>query len=283
MEYLKLLGASAYYLCDFPGSSKVLVNQIEELDSEADGLDWFTRALLAHDFSEDIAEHFAGKYERILKAIISRLEVFFKDGEGEDGVLRFLKSLKREAYRDGADRELLLADVANTLCKKKLEVSTWNALPRFTGIPQDLWKPFIQKPDSIKELWPAQLLLGQHGVFMGRSAVVQMPTSAGKTKATELIIRSAFLSDRTKLAIIVAPYRALCHEIYNDLAKQFRGEDISLQLASDVLQEDLSSFDDSGSSILILTPEKLDYMLRQQPDLADATGLIIYDEGHLFR
>ena len=260
----------------------MLVGQITEPGFEADGLDWFSWAMLADYFSAKTAEHFAGKYEKILKLLYSRIAVFFESGKGEGIISYLLKSLRQRAYRGGADRELLLADVVRTVCRKKLEVSSWNALPEFTGLGRDIWKPFIQKPDSIKELWPAQLLLGQHGTFKGRSAVVQMPTSAGKTRATELIIRSAFLSGRTKLAIIVAPYRALCHEIYDGLAKQFHGEEVSLQLASDVLQEDLSGLDDPRPGILILTPEKLDYLLRQQPKLADATGLIVYDEGHLF-
>ncbi len=281
-EYLKLLGAGTYYLCDFPGSARVLVDKIESPDLEADGLDWFTWSLLAHDFSDEIAEHFSGKYERILKRLHSELGIFFREGEDEEGINQLLKRLRQRAYRDGADRELLFADVATTLCKKKLEISAWNTLPQFTGIAQELWKPFVQKTGSIYELWPAQMLLGKKGVFAGRSAVVQMPTSAGKTKATELIIRSAFLSDRTKLAIIVAPFRALCHEIYDGLAKQFQGEDISLQLASDVLQDDLSDMADPLPCILILTPEKLDYLLRQQPELTSVTGLIVYDEGHLF-
>jgi cytochrome c biogenesis factor len=59
-------------------------------------------------------------------------------------------------------------------------------------------------------------LLGKEGIFSGQSAVIQMPTSAGKTKSTEIIIRSAFMSQRTKIAVVVAPFKALCHEIERD-------------------------------------------------------------------
>ena len=34
--------------------------------------------------------------------------------------------------------------------------------------------------------------------------------------------------------------------------------------------------------MLIVTPEKLLYMLRRAPELADTIGLLIYDEGHQF-
>ncbi len=64
--------------------------------------------------------------------------------------------------------------------------------------------------------------------FKGKSAVIQLPTSAGKTKSTELIIRSAFLSERANIAIIVAPFKALCNEIKNDLSYAFENEDIKV-------------------------------------------------------
>jgi replicative superfamily II helicase len=58
-----------------------------------------------------------------------------------------------------------------------------------------------------------------------------MPTSAGKTRATELIIRSAFLAERASLAIIVAPYRSLCHDIRGNLSAAFTASrSISMRL-----------------------------------------------------
>ena len=103
----------------------------------------------------------------------------------------------------------------------------------------NLWEPYFSKPNHIDEFWPSQVKLAEHGVFRGLSAVVQMPTSAGKTKATEFIIRSSFLSNRATLAIVVAPFRALCQEIYNDFTKNFSEDyDVNISLVSDVLQED---------------------------------------------
>ena len=44
-----------------------------------------------------------------------------------------------------------------------------------------------------------------------------MPTSAGKTRSVDLILRGAFYSNRTSLAMVVAPFRALCEEIRQSL------------------------------------------------------------------
>ncbi|MDY7046702.1 DEAD/DEAH box helicase [Virgibacillus sp. M23] len=125
--------------------------------------------------------------------------------------------------------------------------------------------------------------MGKHGIFRGESGIVQMPTSAGKTKATEFIIRSAFLSDRTSLTVVVAPFRALCNEISNSLKDTFRNEPVNIDELSDVMQTDFE-IDEflQRKQVLIVTPEKLLYVLRQFPELAEGIGLIIYDEGHQF-
>jgi replicative superfamily II helicase len=110
-----------------------------------------------------------------------------------------------------------------------------------------------------------------------------MPTSAGKTRATELIIRSAFLANRTSLAVIVSPFRSLCHDIRAYLAKAFNGETIGINEATDASQLDLTVEELwQRKTVLIVTPEKLLYILRRTPELAQQIGLIIYDEGHQF-
>lgn len=67
-------------------------------------------------------------------------------------------------------------------------------MPLFTDIDKEIWKPILTQID-IKELWPSQILIGENDIFKGKSATIQMPTSAGKTKATELIMRSAIFSN----------------------------------------------------------------------------------------
>ena len=122
--------------------------------------------------------------------------------------------------------------------RKKIQNSSWKALPSYSGLALDKWLPALQKDSFIKELWPAQHLLGKADVLKGKSAIVQMPTSAGKTKATELILRSGFLADRVALAIIIAPFRALCHEIKNSLVEAFHNEPTKVDELSDAMQTD---------------------------------------------
>ena len=282
--YLVLLGSASYYLCDLPGSASVLAKRIDgdcpDLNGEGleDLLLWLLQADLGTYF--DDAE---GPYGEYIDGISGWVLQFFEDGTGESNLLDLATKLRRAVYEFGTPRQLLFGDVIAAVLRKKLENSVWRTLPSYSGLPRDKWLHALQKESFIKELWPAQHLLGRADVLKGKSAIVQMPTSAGKTKATELILRSAFLADRVSLAIIIAPFRALCHEIKNSLVEAFRDEPPKVDELSDVLQTD---FDIDGllgnQQILVVTPEKLLYVLRHAPELAFHVGLLVFDEGHQF-
>lgn len=282
--YLVLLGSASYYLCDLPGSASVLAKRIDgdcpDLDGDAleDLLLWLLQADLRTYFDETEGP-FGGFIDGISKWIIQ----FFEDGNGEENLLDLATKLRDAVYEFGTPRQLLFGDVIAAVLRKKLENSAWKALPSYSGLPRDKWLHALQKDSFIKELWPAQHLLGQADVLKGESAIVQMPTSAGKTKATELILRSAFLAERVSLAIIIAPFRALCHEIKNSLVEAFHNETTKVDELSDALQTDFEIAELLGhQQILVVTPEKLLYVLRHAPELAAHVGLLVFDEGHQF-
>ncbi|WP_029894973.1 DEAD/DEAH box helicase [Desulfohalovibrio reitneri] len=282
--YLVLLGSASYYLCDLPGSASVLAKRIDgdcpDLDGDSleDLLLWLLQADLETYF--DGAEGpFGGFIDGISKWILQ----FFEDGNGEENLLDLATKLRDAVYEFGTPRQLLFGDVIAAVLRKKLENSAWKALPSYSGLPRDKWLHALQKDSFIKELWPAQHLLGKADVLKGESAIVQMPTSAGKTKATELILRSAFLAERVSLAIIIAPFRALCHEIKNSLVEAFHNETTKVDELSDALQTDFEIAELLGhQQILVVTPEKLLYVLRHAPELAVHVGLLVFDEGHQF-
>lgn len=282
--YLILLGSASYYLCDLPGSSKVLATLINDdcPDLGGEGLEDLLLWLLQGDLSTyfDGSE---GPFGGYIDSISRWLLEFFEKGTGEDSLFESSNQLRKAIYATSTPRQLLLGDVISAVVRKKQQNSGWQALPHYSDLSRDEWMHVLQKDSFIKELWPAQHLLGQKGILKGKSAVVQMPTSAGKTKATELVIRSAFLADRTSLTIVVAPFRALCHEIKNSLFSSFQNEAINVDELSDVLQTDFE-IDDflSSKQILVVTPEKLLYVLRHAPEIADNVGLLIFDEGHQF-
>ena len=287
--YLQLMGAASYYLCDLPGNAVVLAKQIggKRLDLGGDGLENLLLWLLQGDVEEALRENH-GLMGGFINGISNGLAEFFQSGDGEESLPILAKELREFVYEYGTPRQLLLGDVIGAVLIKKLQNSSWNALPRYSGISQEQWRPALQKPTFIKELWQAQHLLGDKGVLEGKSAIVQMPTSAGKTKATELVVRSAFLSGRASLAIIVAPFRALCAEINDSLIAAFQGERIIVNELTDVTEFDISQLDFNNletlekPQVMVVTPEKLVYVLRHSPEVAERIGLLVFDEGHQF-
>ena len=305
--YLTLLGSASYYLCDLPGSASVLAKRLGDDCPDLDGggledlLLWLLQADLSTYF-ENWPGDFGGLVEDISKAVIE----FFEDGSGKESLAGLAQQLRNKVYAMGSPRQLLLGDIITAILNKKIQNSCWTSLPKYSGLAVEKWSSAIKKETFIKELWPAQHLLGHKEVLKGKSAIVQMPTSAGKTKAIELIIRSAFLADRAYLAVIVAPFRALCHEIKNNLTEAFRNERVKIDEFSDVLQMDvltidpanipqipdellkalLANFDmadfEGHKKVIVVTPEKLLYVLRHAPALASHIGLVVFDEGHQF-
>jgi len=283
-----LLASSAYYLARRPGSSLVLARKLAENSGDppvARLLHWVLQAKWAN---YPVGSHPLFGAE-LAKA--ARLLAFhFHEGSGLSELTATLRGLREHAYASASARDLLFIDIIAATMRLRLASSSWTTLPGFTGIEAERWAPVIRRPEFPKELWPSQVLLGRAGIFSGSSGIVQMPTSAGKTRSVEIVLRSGFISGRTKLAVIVAPFRALCHEIGASLRRVFRGDDVKVNELSDAMQMDfllqvadlLGSEAPSSRYILVLTPEKLLYVLRQSSGLLKHIGIVVYDEGHQF-
>jgi hypothetical protein len=218
-----------------------------------------------------------------MTAILTVLRGYMRFDNDAIAVREAYTALRSAAYANGSPRELIYADLTSAVCATKLRHAARTVLSATSDLDAEVWRPALAKPHFPVEFWPAQQRIADAGLLRGLSAVIQMPTSAGKTRATELIIRSAFLAERASLAIIVAPYRSLCHDIRGNLSAAFTGEPINLDEASDSYQFDLElEALLANNTVLIVTPEKLLYMVRRAPELADRIGLVIYDEGHQF-
>ncbi len=295
--YLSLLGAASYYLADMPGSAVVLSNKLNGLkadltESEVETLlEWLLKAKF-HEPLKFIKE--TPLTPTMMRLSESIRDYFDNDLDASITTLEASGEVREYCHDMGCDRELLLADIIASLVARKVKNSSLNLLPTYTGLPLDLWLPALSKATFIKEFWPAQRLLGDAEVLSGKSAVVQLPTSAGKTKSAELIIRSSFLSGRASVAVIIAPFRSLCREISSSLSVAFANEDVLVNQLNDVPQIDdfdvelfsqlFEQEEDSLTTptVIVATPEKLVYLLRHKPELSDTISLVIYDEGHQF-
>lgn len=277
-----LSGAASYFLSDDFGSAKVLcseffaqINPETSVPQKIMG-DLLGYLLLNRDFhiSEDTLDG-----EKVCRSLLA----YYNTGEGAEEIQDLLSEYRKVIYENDAPMEIYYVDILCAIVTVALSKSSWNLLPRYSELDQSLWSDYLKSPKAPRMLWPAQQLIGEKGVLRGQSAIVQLPTGVGKTKSIELIIRSSFASDRATTAIIVAPLRALCNEIANDMISAF-GDEVLVNQFSDVLEKDFSLdlFLLSKSKILICTPEKLSYIIHHQADFLDEIGLYIFDEGHMF-
>lgn len=156
-----------------------------------------------------------------------------------------------------------------------------------TGAPErwtELRRDFIallgaRRPPHI-DLWPSQIAAAKRAIDQSDDLVIALPTSAGKTRIAELCILRA-LADQ-KRVVYVTPLRALSAQVERVLAKTFvpLGAMVtSLYGASGATLADTKTL--ATSEIVVATPEKLDFALRQDPDILNDVALIIFDEGHM--
>lgn len=130
------------------------------------------------------------------------------------------------------------------------------------------------------ELWPSQLAAAARVLDTQDNLVLSLPTSAGKTRIAELCILATLAEGER--AVIVTPLRALSAQTEQSLGQTFvpLGKTVSTLYGT----TGVSTVDGNilqSRDIVVATPEKLDFALRNDPTLLDDVGLIVFDEGHM--
>jgi superfamily II DNA/RNA helicase len=137
-----------------------------------------------------------------------------------------------------------------------------------------------RRPKAEVDLWPSQIEAATRAVDQSDDLVISLPTSAGKTRIAELCILRCLAGG--KRVVFVTPLRALSAQTETTLQRTFGplGKTISALYGS----IGVSGFDEDAireRDIVVATPEKLDFALRNDPSLLDDVGLLVFDEGHM--
>lgn len=137
-----------------------------------------------------------------------------------------------------------------------------------------------RRPKAEVDLWPSQLDAAARAANQSDDLVVSLPTSAGKTRIAELCILRCLAGG--KRVFFITPLRALSAQTEATLQRTFGplGKTISSLYGS----IGISGFDQDAireSNIVVATPEKLDFALRNDPTLLNDVGLLVFDEGHM--
>lgn len=135
----------------------------------------------------------------------------------------------------------------------------------------------------IYELWQSQIEALSDTLSDNNAVVLQMPTSAGKTRVAEFkIVHTLASSPEPVRCIYIAPFKSLAAQVEESL--DYYLAKVGYRVTSVFGSYESVEFEDflvEQSDVLVITPEKLDYLLRQDKDFFNTVKLIAVDEGHL--
>jgi ATP-dependent RNA helicase HelY len=153
-------------------------------------------------------------------------------------------------------------------------------LPAPAGAHEPTWRQWLRHRASSKPiLWPNHVPAIHAGILaLGASAVLVLPTGAGKTTLSELKIAATVSAG--KKVIFLVPTLALVDQLRDDLAASFPPNIGSIVVSAD---GDLAVLAQGPelSAIEVMTPERFLALLSfTDADLSEV-GLIVFDECHL--
>lgn len=151
---------------------------------------------------------------------------------------------------------------------------------RWPELRRDFIELLCRRRVAEVDLWPSQISAAKRVVDESDSLVVALPTSSGKTRIAELCILKCVAGGRR--VIYVTPLRALSAQVEVTLSRTFKPLGFSVSSvygASGIAASDVDTM--ASADIVVATPEKLDFAIRQDPDVIDDVGLIVLDEGHM--
>ena len=153
-------------------------------------------------------------------------------------------------------------------------------LPAPAGADEAGWRTWLRHRAASKPtLWPNHRAAVATGFLdAGRSAVLVLPTGAGKTTVSELKIAATLTAGRK--VVFLVPTLALVDQLRDDLAESFPERLANYEVSVD---GDLSALvaGPELKSIEVMTPERFLAVLSFVEADTTEIGLIVFDECHL--
>jgi replicative superfamily II helicase len=192
------------------------------------------------------------------------------------------------AYELANDRvHAHLAEVLREGVLALIDASIWSSTRR---LGQDI-RRFVEQLTAegsrqpILELWPSQRQALQENLLdpARRAVVVEMPTSAGKTLVAEFaIVQSLALNPESRVAYVV-PTRALVNQVSRRLRTDMLALGHRVEAAVPVFELDPTedTFLRQPFEVLVVTPEKLDLLVRSAHPAVETLSLVVVVEGNI--
>lgn len=211
----------------------------------------------------------------------------FVDGLSTESIFSNVDHLKRFLINNDDIEELYVVSLIYEVLFKMHEKSIWRVL--YEQGFSDEYLGILSKFDSknVYEVWNSQLEAlrynENHINYLScdvKKAIISMPTSAGKSFIGELAIVKTLEEDRELKCVYVATTRALTAEIESNLFYRLRKLGFNVSAVFDTDENDYENDLLNEVNVLVVTPEKLDLLVRRNKEFIKKIGLIIFDEFH---
>lgn len=244
--------------------------EFDELDDQNQFNDWALSMCVARAISL-IAEHTISGQQELLASADTILHDAMLISEG-GSVVSFWWQCRL--------LRLMLKDYANE--------ALWSVLPPYFGVDgaahiENYIKLLAFQNPPVTELWKSQTSALQLALnSQNRGGVINLRTSAGKTRVAELAILQTLKADPQAKVLYLAPFRSLAFELERTFSKTLSplGYYISHLYGGSRFSGVDRELVNEGH-ITIATPEKAKAMLRAEPELFALLKLVVIDEGHL--
>ncbi|HMP72085.1 MAG TPA: DEAD/DEAH box helicase [Kiritimatiellia bacterium] len=303
-RFHRLIGAMAFYACGHYSRAYVLIKAAETVTPGASVIASFLRkdsvSLITRlnelllQAPESETHDVSGRDATALDILIGRAValVFENTISGDAEALALADATLRDAMliseASAQPSYWWIARILRLMFKDYRRGSLWSVLPPAFG-PEgaaniaDYTSLLALSKPPVTELWRSQLAALALALNEEHSGgVVNLRTSAGKTRVAELAILKVLKADPAAKVLYLAPFRSLAFELERTFVRSLGALGYSISHLyggsrfSGVDRELVVE-----TNLLIATPEKTKAMLRAAPELFDSVKLIVIDEGHL--
>jgi hypothetical protein len=192
----------------------------------------------------------------------------------------------KACFADGRSSEYASGILLDAVLRRLARVSLWGSIAHRTSAGPEAWRSYatlqVAARTPLVELWPSQRRAIDKGLLDGRSSLVlRMPTSAGKTRLTELTFVNDLATHQGR-CLYLAPFRALVTDVESSIGGPLSalGYPVAtLYGSSDANELEIELA--QAARVVIATPEKMNAVNRLSGSTLAAFDTIVIDEGHL--
>ena len=191
----------------------------------------------------------------------------------------------------GFNAEFVLVHDLRALAAPMASRSAWSVLGNLAG-GHFAWRRYLMllargpgagpaAGRSASEMWPPQKSAVENGLLEpGASKIVRMPAGSGKARIAEMcILRALTPPGGPARCVYVVPCRASVPEAAGAMSGLFHDLGFTVSGLDGSYDDDPSDEEAcSSADILVVTPEKLDFVLRARPESLGGAALFVLDE-----